>query len=148
MFKNTLLSDVSFVVVDEEAQDSEPIPAHKYVLAISSPVFFAMFYGEIAEKTNSIKIPDSDKESFLQFLSFLYTDKCSLTMESVSVVFYLAKKYMVPALIAHCIDFLIKNLTAQNVFSILPLALQFEEAQLVNNVLEYNRNTMHGSDLE
>lgn len=140
MLTNSLLSDVSFVVVDDEASRSEPIPAHKYILAISSPVFFAMFYGEIAEKSQSIDIPDSDKDSFVQFLSFLYTDKCtSLTMDSVSRVFYLAKKYMVPALISHCIDFLIKNLTAQNVFSILPLALQFEESQLVNkcwNIVE------------
>ena len=139
MLNNSLLSDVSFVVVEDEAAPNEPIPAHKYILAISSPVFFAMFYGEIAEKTNTIKIPDSDNDSFVQFLSFLYTDKCSLTMDSVSRVFYLAKKYMVPALISHCIDFLIKNLTAQNVFSILPLALQFEESQLVNkcwNIVE------------
>lgn len=149
MFRNPLLSDVSFTVIDEESCASEPIPAHKYVLAISSPVFFAMFYGEIAEKTDTIKIPDSDKESFIQFLNFLYTDQCLLTVESVSVVFYLAKKYMVPALITHCIDFLIKNLTAQNVFSILPLALQFEETQLVNkcwNIIEIQCTEAISSD--
>jgi hypothetical protein len=147
MFQNSLLSDVSFVIIEETEGDgeeqepsrSEPIPAHKYVLAISSPVFFAMFYGEIAEKTNSIEIPDADKDSFIEFLSFLYTDKCELNIESVSVVFYLAKKYMVPSLISHCINYLIKNLTAQNVFSILSLALQFEETHLVNkcwNIVE------------
>ena len=145
MLQNSLLSDVSFVIIeegdgeDQEPTRSEPIPAHKYVLAISSPVFFAMFYGEIAEKKNSIEIPDSDKDSFVQFLNFLYTDKCELNMDSVSVVFYLAKKYMVPSLINHCINYLIKNLTAQNVFSILSLALQFEETHLVNkcwNIVE------------
>ncbi|XP_046843955.1 BTB/POZ domain-containing protein 6-like [Xenia sp. Carnegie-2017] len=147
MLRNSLLSDISFVIVEEnDGQDanagrtrSEEIPAHKYVLAISSPVFFAMFYGEIAEKTNVIDIPDADKDSFVQFLSYLYTDKCELNMESVSTVFYLAKKYLVPSLINHCINYLIKNLTAQNVFSILCLAMQFEETQLVNkcwNIVE------------
>ena len=44
MFNNPVMSDIKFVFPDH---DKQSIPAHKYVLATSSPVFFAMFYGEL-----------------------------------------------------------------------------------------------------
>ena len=43
VFNQELLSDVKFVVRDSRG-GSKTIPAHKFMLAISSPVFFAMFY--------------------------------------------------------------------------------------------------------
>ena len=48
IFNNELLSDVKFVVPASmsESESKKVIPAHKFVLAISSPVFFAMFYGQ------------------------------------------------------------------------------------------------------
>ena len=51
MFNNDLFSDVKFVVqkVIAESEDRQVIPAHKLVLSIGSPVFEAMFYGELAE---------------------------------------------------------------------------------------------------
>ncbi|KAL9956929.1 hypothetical protein ACROYT_G038490 [Oculina patagonica] len=62
IFNNELLSDVKFVVRASTGDSSKRmemvIPAHKFVLAISSPVFFAMFYGQMAETTDSIELPD------------------------------------------------------------------------------------------
>ena len=45
IFNNELLSDVKFVVPvsTSESESNKVIPAHKFVLAISSPVFYAMF---------------------------------------------------------------------------------------------------------
>jgi len=44
IFKQELLSDVKFVVLEsQDGSESRKIPAHKFVLAISSPVFFATF---------------------------------------------------------------------------------------------------------
>ena len=46
IFNSEILSDVKFVVPMStgESESKKVIPAHKFVLAISSPVFFAMFY--------------------------------------------------------------------------------------------------------
>ena len=53
LFNKELLSDVKFVVpVSNGESESKVIPAHKFTLAISSPVFFAMFYGQMAETTD------------------------------------------------------------------------------------------------
>ena len=51
MFNNELFSDVKFVAraVNEGKAGEQVIPAHKFMLSISSPVFEAMFYGELAE---------------------------------------------------------------------------------------------------
>ena len=59
MFNNDRFSDVKFVVCKMEGHESETkqvIPAHKFVLSISSPVFEAMFYGELAESKDSIEL--------------------------------------------------------------------------------------------
>ena len=66
MFNNDLFSDVKFVVrrrSNGESESKQVIPAHKFVLSISSPVFEAMFYGELAETTDSIELPDCEYES-------------------------------------------------------------------------------------
>ena len=45
IFNKELVSDVKFVVPasSDESESKKVIPAHKFVLAISSPVFYAMF---------------------------------------------------------------------------------------------------------
>ena len=68
MFNNDLLSDVSLVVRSgNEAKKSKmAIPAHKFVLSICSPVFFAMFCGKMAEKSDSVELPDCEFEAVLE----------------------------------------------------------------------------------
>lgn len=130
LLNNSLMSDVSFVVRNASGVE-ESIAAHKFVLAVSSPVFYAMFYGELAESKNKIVLPDCDSESFLEFLRFLYSDKVQLSGRCVMQVSYLAKKYIVPELETECTNFLKENLSPENVFDILPLAKSFDEEELV-----------------
>ena len=129
IFNNELLSDVKFVVPvsTAESESKKVIPAHKFVLAISSPVFFAMFYGQMAETKDSIELPDCEYESLLELFRFLYSDKVNLSGSIVIQVLYLANKYMVPALAEKCTEYLRDNLTASNVFSILPHAQKFDQ---------------------
>ena len=77
IFNNDLFSDVKFVIGGIEA-DSESsrgkrqklvIPAHKLVLSIGSPVFEAMFYGKLAETSDSIELPDCEYDSLLELFS-------------------------------------------------------------------------------
>ena len=83
MFNNGLLSDVSLIVrasSDEcDAKKSKiAIPAHKFVLSIWSPVFFAMFCGELAENSDSVDLPDCEYEGVLGMLRYLYSEKVEL----------------------------------------------------------------------
>ena len=47
---------------------------------------------------------------------FLYSDEVQIGPETVMTTLYTAKKYAVPALEAHCVEFLKKNLRADNAF--------------------------------
>ena len=133
IFNSALLSDVKFIVpVSNGKSESKVIPAHRLVLAISSSVFFAMFYGQMADTRDSIELPDCDYESLLELFRFIYSDEVELTGSNVMHVLYLAKKYLVPSLAEKCVEFLRKNLDASNVFTILPHAQKFEDKDLEN----------------
>jgi len=47
---------------------TQSIPAHKYVLATGSSVFYAMFYGGLAENKGDIEVPDVEPSAFLTLL--------------------------------------------------------------------------------
>ena len=138
IFNNELLSDVKFIapVSNSESGSRKMIPAHKFVLAIGSPVFYAMFFGEMAETKNSIELPDCEYESLLELFRYLYTDVVNLTGSNVIHVLYLAKKYMLPSLAQKCGAYLQENLEASNVFSILPHAKKFDDQVLENRCWE------------
>ena len=132
MFNNDLFSDVKFVArgPNGESESKQVIPAHKFVLSISSPVFEAMFYGELAETTDSIELPDCEYDSLLELFRYMYSDEVILSGSNVMGVLYLAKKYIVPSLTDKCTNFLQDHLDPSNVFSILPSAQKYEEKHL------------------
>ena len=138
IFNNELLSDVKFIVPvsNSESGSRKMIPAHKFVLAIGSPVFYAMFFGEMAETKNAIELPDCEYESLLELFRYLYTDEVNLTGSNVMHVLYLAKKYILPSLADKCSAYLYENLGASNVFSILPHAKKFDDQDLENRCWE------------
>ena len=138
MFNNDLFSDVKFVArgSDGESESKQAIPAHKFVLSIGSPVFEAMFYGELAETRDTIELPDCQYESLLELFRYMYSDEVNLSGSTVMEVLYLAKKYMVPSLVVKCTKYLQDNLDASNVFHILPTADRYEEKDLVDQCWE------------
>ena len=138
IFNKELLSDVKFVVPmsTDESESKKVIPAHKFVLAINSPVFFAMFYGQMAETKDSIELPDCEYESLLELFRFMYSDNVNLSGSNVMQVLYLANKYMVPLHGEKCTAYLRNNLKASNVFCILPHAQKFEDKDLEDRCWE------------
>ena len=134
MLNNDLFSDVKFVVrqIDGESESKLVIPAHKFVLSIGSPVFEAMFYGELAETRDSIELPDFEYESLLELFRYMYSDEVNLRGSNAVEVLYLAKKYMVASLADKCTEYLQENLDPSNVFSILSSAQKYEEKNLMD----------------
>ncbi|XP_064424426.1 BTB/POZ domain-containing protein 2 isoform X1 [Latimeria chalumnae] len=134
LFNNEVLSDVHFLV--GKGMGSQRFPAHRFVLAVGSAVFDAMFNGGMATTSTEIELPDVEPAAFLALLKFLYSDEVQIGPETVMTTLYTAKKYAVPALEAHCVDFLKKNLRADNAFMLLTQARLFDEPQLASLCLE------------
>ncbi|XP_071885382.1 BTB/POZ domain-containing protein 2 isoform X3 [Anas platyrhynchos] len=147
LFNNEVLSDVHFLV--GKGRGSQRIPAHRFVLAVGSAVFDAMFNGGMATTSTEIELPDVEPAAFLALLKFLYSDEVQIGPETVMTTLYTAKKYAVPALEAHCVEFLKKNLRADNAFMLLTQARLFDEPQLASLCLEnIDKNTSDAINAE
>lgn len=140
LFNSSVLSDVTFIVGRDTQQ--QRIPAHRFVLSVGSAVFDAMFNSTLATADEEIPLPDVEAASFLALLKFLYSDEVQIDPETVMTTLYTAKKYAVPALEKHCVDFLKKHLCADNAFMLLTQARLFDEPQLAALCLEtIDKNT-------
>ncbi|EDO48678.1 predicted protein, partial [Nematostella vectensis] len=121
MFNNELFSDVRFLVGRSAKQS---IPAHKYIMSISSPVFSSMFFAFGALQAEQltreqIEISECEPAAFLELLRYLYYDEVQLTTITAPEVLYLARKYLIPHLADICTDFLVTNLTVDNSLTVL-----------------------------
>ncbi|CAN9502662.1 unnamed protein product [Ophioblennius macclurei] len=134
MFNNELMADVHFIVGPLGA--SQKVPAHKYVLAVGSSVFCAMFYGDLAEEESEIHIPDVEPAAFLILLKYMYSDEIDLEADTVLATLYAAKKYIVPALAKACVTFLETSLEAKNACVLLSQSRLFEEPELTQRCWE------------
>lgn len=140
-YENLLLArDIAKLHLDEDTADvrfvfrvenkRQQIPAHKSLLAARSDVFKAMFYGALKED-GDISIVDSSIAAFKEFLQFFYLTNVSLTMDNISDVVNLAKKYnVVDSALATCSLFLQDNVTEDNVCFVYNLAIFFDLGQL------------------
>lgn len=147
MFNNETMADVHFKV--GKGANVQNIPAHKFVLSIGSAVFDAMFNGYMATKQTEIELPDVEPAAFLATMRFLYTDEVTIGPETVMTTLYAAKKYAVPALESHCVDFLKKNMSPDNSFMLLTQARLFDEPQLAALCLEtIDKNTQEAVSAE
>ncbi|XP_033617003.1 BTB/POZ domain-containing protein 1 isoform X3 [Fukomys damarensis] len=80
---------------------------------------------------------------------FLYSDEVQIGPETVMTTLYTAKKYAVPALEAHCVEFLTKHLRADNAFMLLTQARLFDEPQLASLCLDtIDKSTMDAISAE
>ena len=147
MLNTDRLSDVKFVATknDGESESKQVIPAHKFILAIGSPVFEAMFYGELAETKDTIELPDCDYESLLELFRYMYSDEVNLNGSNVMGVLYLAKKYILPSLTDKCTEYLKEKLDPSNVFSVLPSSLKYEEKALEDRCWKVIENQTEAS---
>src|SRR6218665_594388 len=71
LFLNEFMSDVSFIFTESSSQNVTEIyslPGHKFILASASSVFYAMFYGPLAETNKQITISDIDSDVFAELL--------------------------------------------------------------------------------
>lgn len=146
---NEVDCDISFKM---EKSGSEVISAHKFVLANRSSVFKAMLYGPLAEKGQTVDIPDVESDIFRCFLRYVYTDKCSITPDNVTGLMYTAHKYSVRRLVKECGQFMMDNMSTVNVCTVMENAHLFSDPELHQKCLEFiekhSKDIMHSKLLK
>ncbi|CAK1549979.1 unnamed protein product [Leptosia nina] len=122
-------SDCKFLVCEKEFQ------AHKLILATSSPVFEAMFYGPLSTNNNII-ITDIDPSIFQLLLNFIYTDKVDIkSIEEAYDLLYVSKKYLLDTLTDICLEYVQSAMSVDNVIYILNIPNYMQENKVVASAL-------------
>ena len=134
MMNNPLMSDVTFIA--GPAGSTERFFCHKYVLSTGSSVFFAMFYGGLAESSTEIEIHDVEAAAFRILIRYLYCDEIQLDDETVLPTLYAAKKYLITPLSNACVRYLETSLNEQNACLLLSQSRLFEETSLTDRCWE------------
>jgi hypothetical protein len=133
-----LPADVCVCLTDQSAR----IPAHKYVLAVQSPVFRAMFKAPMLEAaTNEVEITDFQEPVVREFVRFLYEDRCatSVLQDHAVQLLAMADKYEVTALASLCEDYLAETVSVGNALERLHVAEEYGREALKANTLSFLR---------
>ncbi|XP_020282828.1 BTB/POZ domain-containing protein 1-like [Pseudomyrmex gracilis] len=139
LLETGLWSDCQFIVGQEPQQQT--LKGHKLFLAMTSPVFEAMFFGGMAEKNDPIPIKDVQPEAFKALLEYIYTDKVMLSsFELACELCYCAKKYMIPPLVEKCTKYLWSDLSPKKACRAFEFAKLFEEPVLTDKCMQIIRS--------
>ncbi|XP_055347898.1 BTB/POZ domain-containing protein 6-B-like [Paramacrobiotus metropolitanus] len=129
------LSDVQFSVGGDFGE-AKLFKAHKYILSIRSPVFYAMFHGSMAESGPQVDIPDCMPDAFANMLSYLYTDTVeNLTADNVVPTLRCADKYDLPQLATVCLEFVETRMNIGECLVTLERAVQWNADDIVEKCL-------------
>lgn len=94
---------------------NEKVPANKCILAAGSPVFHEYFYGRTKEDVDSMEVEESTPAGFREFLQFFYLSEVTLTNEHIDEVSRLATRYGMFDCINSCSEFLVNQVTMDNI---------------------------------
>ncbi|KAK8719072.1 hypothetical protein OTU49_014261 [Cherax quadricarinatus] len=116
------------------------IQVHRWVLAISSPVFEAMLYGPLAEG-DLLHLPEDPPEAFNWLLDHIYLNHSQLPGVQLALqVYQLAAKYQMDPLCKLCSQYLVQEVTASTFPGVYETALMLEDDQLLAKCAQLTTN--------
>lgn len=137
LINNADLADVRFLVEGKE------VFAHRAVLAIRSEYFRVMLCGGMRESTGKspdspIELPDVSHTVFLKVLEFLYTDTADdVSLETGIHLLIASELFMLDRLKALCEDLIRRDISVDNVISILVASHRHNASGLKDIALEF-----------
>ncbi|RWS23960.1 BTB/POZ domain-containing protein 6-B-like protein [Leptotrombidium deliense] len=143
LLQNKSFTDVTFIV--GPPQHSKKYVGHRVLLAMTSPVFEAMFYGDMADKSKVIRIPDLAPIGFENLLRYAYTDSLNLnSVDDAMLTAHAAKKYLLPHLLRECLTYIDKNITPSCACAVYEFANVLNSQQLIFQSMQIiDRQTYH-----
>jgi hypothetical protein len=128
MYNNSFISDIKFTFGDNKS--GEVFYAHKFVLAISSPVFNEMFYSKTEKPIKTIHFPDHNSETLAGFFGFIYKEECPQDFEKDLEVLRLIKKYEIVSFDSACSHSFQRNTELQKACKLLDKFLEMKAEAL------------------
>uniref|UniRef100_A0AC34FE87 BTB domain-containing protein n=1 Tax=Panagrolaimus sp. ES5 TaxID=591445 RepID=A0AC34FE87_9BILA len=111
--------------------DGKLLYADRFRLSLISPTFQSMLSDRWTSKNEPIKIKDYSFEDFKEFLTFIYSGECNLTIENIATMVDIAEFYQINIFKNACDKFLSKiKFTLKNMFQLLELANKYSMTNL------------------
>ena len=130
--------DITFVM--EEC--GSKVEAHKFIMAMSSPICLKQFYGDLKEIKSEIVIKSATKDAFCTMVDYFYgkeVDWEKKTVEDCFEIANMAEKYQVNAL-KEKIEMAVReflHLSEENVVIVSAIAKKYSQFEdLANYILE------------
>jgi hypothetical protein len=112
-------SDITFIFNN----CPKKLHAHKIILSMRCEYFHGLFgLGMKESKLNVMHIDEWSCEAFESMLYFLYSDELSVTGEHAAEVLQIATRYLIQRLCDKCEEFIVDNLTVDNVAELYQLS--------------------------
>ena len=128
--------DIAFVI--EEC--GSVVKAHKFIMAMGSPMCMRQFYGDFKESTEKkIVIKSTTKDAFVTIIDFFYgkeVDWAKKTIEELFEIANMAEKYQVDALKKEIEEAVRKYpLTKETVVTVTSVAENFSQFENLSNII-------------
>ncbi|KAK6623666.1 hypothetical protein RUM43_009518 [Polyplax serrata] len=137
LYESNKWHDRVFKLWKSDGDGEELIFAHNIVLASSSPVFEALCFGPMAEKS-TIEVPDIDPAAFRTMLKFIYTDLIEFnSVELACNVLYASKKYLIYTLVEVAISYITHHINESNCLQIYEFSSFIQEERLIKASWSY-----------
>ena len=134
MYNNSFISDIQFTFGNNKS--GEVFYAHKYVLAISSPVFSEMFYAKTRRAIETIYLPNHRSKVVAGFFGFIYKEECPTDYEKDLDVLRLIKYYEIISFDAVCRSPFQRNAEVQKSCKFLDIFLELKAEELAEVCLD------------
>ncbi|KAI6656850.1 Kelch-like protein 3 [Oopsacas minuta] len=132
MRKDSLLCDVVLRV------DQQDLPAHKCVLAATSPYFRAMFTGNLSESRQSIvQLQQLDSAAVESLIQFSYSGNLEINEQNVLLLIMASGLLQLPEVQDACCQYLAKHLHPCNCLGIVHFAEHHDCSELYQEACSY-----------
>jgi hypothetical protein len=102
----------------------------------SSP-YFRMAFTNMQPNENPFLQLDIQSDALECLLDYVYTRKCTLTLDNISRIIDAAKLCQMTSLFQYCCEYLMQNLNDENIFSLYNFAKIHSDSKLLSRTYEY-----------
>eukprot|EP01084_Bolivina_argentea_P194770 334250_1 len=128
-------NDVTFIIGENKIEHN----ANRLLFAAISPVFEAMFYGQMLESQNDCDVifEDVDEAAFEQVIKYAFFHQPQITEQNVLNIKHICRKYQIETLAVVCDKYFRSCLNVDNFCTLLNAAIQLKFDEFIKSCSEF-----------
>jgi len=121
------------------------VSAHRVIVAVGSPVFHAMLYGNMKKSSQKeIELPSIDSNLLKKLFHFIYTGHVQKSFSKCFDLLLVADYFDVGTLTTVCVHIIEEHLTNDNVGNVITFAIKHQFNSLLATCKDFMEDYAHG----